>query len=589
MYFIYLFNKQKARSNRRGVCIMSSNNNATVNLMDGLKQQMKKRHQGEPALDVKSDLKSDTSDPVQTGIHHKIESASKKSRREVIFSMYGTLDDFQKHNPIQVSDDGDFKFTSGVSERSNESGSFKQILNEDTLTKYNDRTVSLKYIEVEGIINNAPIPVGFAISGVESGPDFKIQHTTYDPIFQKCSKGFSSAFSPKPSITISDRTSKNPKIEFEYTKPSNQLFDHVNNDHSKASPVQLKQHAYCDAFGISSGTAHCNDLDNNNQSDSKSRTKGATAFTAHHMGLSVGDDPNMMVDSIIHSYTNSRGEHVILVPRGSPLHLAFCNGHVENVLRRSESTLLSVLSQSESSSPTGSTQTKWNPEKMIKTAIKQAKQQKNQQKSQNSSKKALILDSSAKDLSSPMNHTEYDAESLHSFFEALTTVDALKHEGRVEKIKEWKNLINEGTLPLSKLVEHPIWAGSVDSQKIGRHYDSVSIVELSNNPIQLYLLTLFKFVGSKFHLRNFTGCLIRLDSPDDWTAKGRLTDQQYESIKDKTFSIEVKVCINMHVQKPLSIDASKRVRHDDSEESSSFEDETKSSSSDEYTSGSDSD
>lgn len=514
--------------------------NTTLSLIQRTQKKMMAAYENtNPSqTDPKVDETQITPTPQSTNIHGKKKAPSKQVRSYITYALYGTPSEIQSNNPIVRNDAGQLVFKSGVSDRNESSSPFKQLFDSKLLNKCDDRFVDIQSVEVEGVINNTPFPVSFQLSGLKSGPSFAIKHSTYDGLMEEISRSFDSAFSPSPALRLSNDDTRNPKLDLIYAKPAKEIFTHGEKDHSKASPVHLKTHAYAGPFGIASGSTHCED---------PARADGASPSPSsvheQHVGLVSCDDPNMTFDTIISSYFED-GEHKVLVPYGSPLHVAFSEGHVREVLLKTQSMLVGILQSSGSFTKASAT-------KLVRRAQLASKVSK---KSKKESKRDLSV--VGQPVTTPIlseNRMEYDAERLLELLVGLKETEDEKADGRSAKLQEWIDRINaNGTTPnLQNLLLDPIWSSSNVSIASSRNWTGVSLVTLPNNAVQLYLLTLFKVVGSKAHLRNVAGCLVRLDSPHDWAAQGRLTEAQHSSIQDKPFDIEVKLCVTMRVEKIL--------------------------------------
>lgn len=478
--------------------------------------------------------------------------------KSVIVRIKGTLDELQSKNPIVVlapeteSDVKSLTFSEDAYHPVSDcSATLRGFLSHDSKAPGNMR---VNNIHVTRFTNNFPVPIGVFISGVETQPQQEISIGEFDGTISELRTAFNASFSPTTVVktTIPNNTQKNAKttLGLKYSKPKSTFLPKSVDDPELVTQIHTDPYAFSSGFSTSSGlSTHNPELRSDSLTSKASNVK-------RHDGTSVADSCNKKFTQ--HQINRStipvqeNGDLSVATPWGSPLHISALNGNIHHTLKKHESTLRQFKI----------------PEEKIKEAIVQAKRI---SKSNKTIKKTSgwisgstapsdrspakpesvlsnICDPSyvtfSPDANAPYAEAPFTKESFSTFVSLVHKESGIfREDGGILDPETWATEEKADNW-WAAMKSDSVWGESIRGwETASGKVEAARMVLLSHDMVTMYLACLIheRVKSGDSDVRRFTVLFSRLDSPEDWTAKGELSDKQLELCADTSFSAELRM------------------------------------------------
>lgn len=479
----------------------------------------------------------------------------------VVISLSGTLEEIQGKNPVQVGEEGlegKIQFApDSYYPNTDQASTIRAFLSHKG--KIGEHT-KVTNVQLTRFVNNFPVPIAVLLSGIEDQPSQQLSVLGYDPLLEKIQSSFSESFSPSTSVikSASPGSKGSSTLALKNAKPRSSFLPADSEEGGLLSPIAADLYAFSGPFSTSAGlSTHIGGVGDQHASksskdedamrqggkSSKNLEQNGKKFSITQLNKSAIPFDN---DGVLSTAT----------PWGSPLHVSALNGAVWNTLKKHADVLKQKLDI---------------PEEKIKAAIAAAESiwRSNAgpdvgffESKRDNSQRTTVLENVSNPAYATFVPPADDSETLfpkdrfQDFVDSVRPGDASWHqedEGLYDP-ETWKSQESSekwwNTLRTDGVWKNAIREWVYQDDRI----ESARVAIVPRDMVTMYLACLVheRVKSGDMDTRRFTVMFTRLDSPQDWSAQGAMSESQIQSVQGKRFSAEVRLNVHYAILSPES-------------------------------------
>ena len=480
----------------------------------------------------------------------------------VVATLNGTLEELQDRNPVKQEEgesSAQIQFSpDSYYPNTDQASTIRAFLKNKGSPLEHTKVTN---IQLTRFVNNFPVPIGVFLSGVEDQPSQQLSILGYDELVEQIQTAFNVSFSPSTEVITTNAS--NPKassLSLKHSKPKASFLPKDSEEGGLVSPVATDLYAYSNGFSTSAGlSTHMGGIGDqqtykSNKDDETTRPGSASSKSSEL------NTKKFSINQLNKSAITIENDNVLstATPWGSPLHINALNGAVWNTLKKHSDVLKQQLKISDE---------KINAALAAAKAIWESNVDRTSESSpwgfaqqRDTSKKTTTLDNIANPsyatYTAPQDNSEalFTKDTFVTFVELVRASESGWHQedeslfdvdtwrSTESSDKWWEVLKNDGVWK-NALRE---WVFQEDRVEAAR----VAIVP--RDMVTMYLACLMheRVKSGDMDTRRFTIMFSRLDSPQDWSAQGTMSESQFQSVQGKRFSAEVRLNVHYAILSP---------------------------------------